>query len=70
MSAQPLHDFTVAWPAKDFEDYADCLDAAECEAYRRYRVDACSGSVYARWEDDQRNAIVVEVRGAKVESRP
>ena len=51
----------VTLPARQFEDYDDCLAAACAHVCQRFGAE--SWQVSARWEDSQRDNITVEIEG-------
>jgi len=50
---------TITLPAKRFEDFDDCLSAAEDHVASLFGLEYWQ--VSARWEDTQRDKIIVEI---------
>jgi hypothetical protein len=56
---------TVRIPIRQHEDYDDCLSAAETDYAHEHNL--VGWDLEPRWEDDQRDAILLTVPGPKIE---
>lgn len=51
---------TISLPARQFEDHDDCLSAA-AESYIESHPDLAGWELSPRWEDDNREAILLDL---------
>lgn len=56
---------TVRVRARQYEDHDDCLEAAADAYAQRHGIDRSAWALEPRWEDDDRDYIVLRVPGGE-----